>query len=179
MGEITYFQGILPPNGAAAAGRSASRSGRVPGPAQWTSSDDLILNALAPLRDELDTALARGDEETALRLAYGALGQIADTLAAARGDLLQAWQVRIHALLVELESLPLKPQTDGTLMEQGTAVRVSYRNWAIDRSQVDDWAQALSKRFQALWPGAWLVLPNAMSAKTGPSRKPAIGAGVR
>jgi len=138
------------------------------------------LNALGPLRGELDAALARGDQETALQIAYGALSQVADALAAYRGDLIQAWQVRIHALLVELESLPLKPQPDGTLAEQGTEVRVSYRNWAVEREEAAAWAQALTERFQALWPGAWLVLPAVTAAGVQPRipRERVSGAGL-
>ena len=160
MTEITYYKGILPPTGRKGADRRDTRASR------QTRSDDLILEALTPLRDELDAALARGDEESALRLAYGALSAIADLLAHARGDLLQAWQVRIHALLVELKALPLQTDTDGTVREQGTAVNVMYRNWAIERSQADNWAQSLPQRFQSLMPGSWRVMP-ATAASTG------------
>jgi hypothetical protein len=169
MDEITYYQGILPPVGTNSSGRSSTRSATQP------SSDHLILDALSPLRDELDAALSRGDEETALRLAYAALSDIADLLAAARGDLLQAWQVRIHALLVELKALPLQPDTDGTLKEQGTAVNVMYRNWAIDQSQADAWANTFSQRFRTLWPDTRLVLPTQSSVERATARRP-VGA---
>ena len=123
MNELTQFRGILPPEGATAA---------TPRPPLATP-DGLILRTLSPFRDELDSALARGDRGGALRLAYTALSRIADELAAYRGDKLPPDQVRVHALLVELESLPLEPLPDGTLAERGTAVTVNYRNWAVDQ----------------------------------------------
>jgi len=149
MNEITHFRGILPPTGA---------NPYTP-PSHQASPDGLILNALCPLRNELDAALARGDQETALQIAYGALSQVADALAAYRGDLIQSWQVRIHALLVELEALPLQSQPDGTLAEQGTAVQISYRNWVVNRAEAATWARTLTERCKTLWPGAWIVLP--------------------
>jgi|YNPNPStandDraft_1061719.scaffolds.fasta_scaffold01848_5 hypothetical protein len=164
MDEVIQFRGILPPEEGSSQGR------RYMPPPSKASAGGLILNALAPLRGELDAALARGDREAATRLAYRALSQVADALAACRGDTLQAWQVRVHALLVELESLPLEPQPDGTLAERGTAVRVSYRNWAISRAEAESWANNLAERFQALWPGAWIVFP---SITGGASRTPA------
>ena len=106
------------------------------------------------------TALARDDRPAALQLAYGALTRVADALASYRGDQLTPGQVRVHALLVELEALPLRPLADGTLAESGTAVAVSYRNWAVDRTRAATWAHTLTDRFQALWPGAWVVVPD-------------------
>lgn len=171
MDEVIQFRGILPPEKGGLSGR------RYAPPPSKASPGGLILNALAPLRGELDTALARGDREAATRIAYCALSQVADALAACRGDTLQAWQVRVHALLVELEPLPLAPQPDGTLAEQGTAVRVSYRNWAISRAEAESWAQNLAERFQALWPGAWVVFPAITGgAARMPAHASALGA---
>lgn len=150
MGEITQFRGTLPP--ATCAGRVAAL------PPNRNTPGGLILRALNPLRAELDTLLAGNDRQAALRLAYNALAQTADTLAAYRGDKLHPGQVRIHALQVELEPLPLEPQSDGTLAERGTAVSVSYRNWAVGRAQASLFAQALTERFHTLWPGAWVVV---------------------
>jgi len=162
MDGITHFRGVLPPE------RPVGGSRAYTPPPSKASPGGLILNALGPLRGELDAALARGDQETALRLAYAALSEVADALAAHRGDLIQAWQVRIHALLVELESLPLAPQSDGTLAEQGTEVRIAYRNWAVDRAEAAAWAQNLAERFQALYPGAWRVLPAVTATAAQP-----------
>ena len=66
--------------------------------------------------------------------------------------------MRVHALLVELETLPLEPLPDGTVIEHGTAVTVNYRNWTVERGVAAVWAQTLTERFQALWPGAWVVV---------------------
>jgi len=163
MDRITHFRGVLPPEGPLIGSRVYTP------PPSKASPGGLILNALGPLRGELDAALACGDQETALRLAYAALSEVADALATHRGDLIQAWQVRIHALLVELESLPLAPQSDGTLAEQGTEVRVAYRNWAVDRAEAAAWAQNLTERFQALCPGPWRVLPAVTAATAQPT----------
>jgi len=48
-------------------------------------------------------------------------------------DRLRANQLRVHALLVELESLPLEAMPDGTLVEHGTAVAINYRTgtWIV------------------------------------------------
>ncbi len=100
----------------------------------------------------------RDDRNRALTLAYTALSRIADTLAAQRGDTLRPKQVRVHALLVELETLPLEPLPDGTVVEHGTAVTVNYRNWTVDRGAAAMWAQTLTERFRSLWPGAWVVV---------------------
>jgi hypothetical protein len=147
MNDTTLFYGTLPPAGQ-----------RPALPPSKASPAGVILHALAPLHDELDTALARNDRDGALRLAYGALGRVADTLAATRGDRLRPSQARIHALLVELEPLPFTLTPDGALAEQGTAVRVAYRNWTVRQEEADAWAARLSQQFATLWPGAWVVL---------------------
>jgi hypothetical protein len=158
MGEITHFRGVLPPEGALIGGRAYAP------PPSKASPGGLILNALCPLRRELDLALARDDRPAAQRIAYTALSHVADGLAAYRGDRLLSGQVRIHALLVELEPLPFELRADGSLVEHGTAVRVSYRNWAIDRREAAAYAANLIERFSALWPGAWVVAPTAHAA---------------
>lgn len=152
-GEITQFKGTLPPAGISRRLAALPPNRNTPG--------GLILRALHPLHAELDTLLARNDRPTALRLAYNALIQIADALAAYRGDKLEPGQVLVHALLVELEALPLEPQPDGTLAERGTMVSVNYRNWAIAHNEANAYAQALVERFHALWPGAWVLVSPA------------------
>jgi hypothetical protein len=157
MNELTQFRGILPP----AAEKLPTEGTAAETPAQVrdrATADALIMLTLSPFRDELDTALACGDRSGALRLAYTALSRVADGLAAYRGDRLLPGQARVHALLVELESLPLEPLADGTLAERGTAVTVNYRNWTVDRAVATAWAQTLSDQFQTLWPGAWVVM---------------------
>jgi hypothetical protein len=148
-GDVTHFHGFLPP----ARGHSLPPSKASPGA--------LILHTLAPLRDELDAALARGDREAALRIAYRALARTADGLATVRGDRLQPSQVRIHALWVELEPLPFASEADGTVSDQGASIRVSYRNWAVPRAEATAWAARLTERFSALWPGAWVMMAGA------------------
>ncbi len=152
MAAITHFKGILPPQPSDDVCRALSVSAAEAGP------DDLIMGALYPLRSQLDAALGRGDQSAALDLAYAALSEVADALSRFDGELTEPWQVRIHALLVELESLPLLPQEDGTLSEQGTSVDVSYRGFAVDRAEAPEWAGALCRRFQSLWPGAWVAV---------------------
>jgi hypothetical protein len=149
-GEITHFRGILPPSW------SDSRPRRFP--TGRISSGETILRALTPLRDELDAALAREDHTAALRLAYSALAPVAAALAERRGDRLARGQVRIHALMVDLQPLPLEPQADGTLVEKGTAVSISYRNWAVDKRHAQSWARTLTEQFDRLWPGAWFII---------------------
>ena len=157
MNEITQFRcvlppvkGSIPPTGTTAGATIASGSSATP--------DGMIMRTLAPLRDELNAALVRDDRNRALTLAYAALSRIADTLATQKGETLRSKQVRVHALLVELETLPLEPLQDGTVIERGTAVTVNYRNWVVDRGVAAMWAQTLTERFQALWPGAWIVV---------------------
>ncbi len=149
MDEIIQFRSLLPPAG-------ANQRGALP-PCR-TTPGGLILHALIPLQDELDAALARNDRSGAAQLAYGALTAVADALAAGRGDQIRPGQVRVHALLVELEPLPLESQLDGTLAERGTAVTVNYRNWVVEQAVAATWAQNLADRFQTLWPGAWVVV---------------------
>ena len=115
MNEITQFRCVLPP-----AGTAAVHGGHA-------APDHMIARSLNPLRDELNAALLRNDRKAALMLAYTALARVADTLAAYRGDRLEPQQVRVHALLVELETLPLEPLPDGTVIEHGTAVTVNYQ----------------------------------------------------
>jgi hypothetical protein len=145
MAEITQFYGILPPGGRA----SAPPSG---------GADSLIRCALAPLQVELNAALAHCDQERALRIAYGALGRVADALAAMRGDTILPDQVRVHALLVQLMPLPPESQFDGTIAETGTQVEINYRNWAVAREEAEAWAQQLTQQYQSSWSGAWVVM---------------------
>jgi hypothetical protein len=157
MNELTQFRGILPPadGNLPPEGAAAETAAQARNPA---TADGLIVLTLSPFRDALDTALACGDRCGALRLAYTALSRVADGLAAYRGDRLLPGQARVHALLVELESLPLEPLADGTLAERGTAVTVNYRNWTVDHAVAAAWAQTLSDQFRSLWPGAWVVV---------------------
>jgi hypothetical protein len=150
--EITRFRGVLPPKG-----REFSGLDRTP-PDGLHHPGRLILNALSPLRGELDAALARGDQACALRLAYTALGRVADALARSRGRRIGPEQARIHMLLVQLAPLPLETQPDGTLKEMGTQVEVNYQDWIVARAEADVWAARLTERFQSLWSSAWVLV---------------------
>jgi hypothetical protein len=120
--------------------------------------DGLIRSALLPLQHELNVALARCDQERALRIAYGALSRVADALVLMRGDTILPGQVRVHALLMQLLPLPPEAQFDGTLAEIGTQVEISYRHWAVAREEATGWTQRLTQQCQPLWPGAWVVM---------------------
>jgi hypothetical protein len=157
MSEITQFRCILPPTYDGKTPPAGTTVEAATWPGGHASPGGLIIHSLHPLRDELNAALVRDDRNGALTLAYTALTRIADTLAAHRGDVLRPKQVRVHALLVELETLPLEPLLDGTVIEHGTAVTVNYQSWAVDRGVAENWAQTLTERFRSLWPGAWVM----------------------
>jgi hypothetical protein len=156
MNEIVQFRYVLPP-----VGGSVLPSGTPAGAAVLgddAAPDRMIARTLNPLRDELNAALLRDDRNAALTLAYTALARVADTLAAYRGDKLGPQQTHVHALLVEFETLPLEPLPDGTVIEHGTAVTVNYQSWMVERAVAAAWAQTLTERFGALWPGAWIMV---------------------
>lgn len=157
MDEITQFRCVLPPVGGSML-PSGTPAGAAAVPGGDVALDCVIARALNPLRDELNAALLRDDRNAALTLAYTALSRVAETLAAYRADRLEPQQVRVHALLVELDTLPLEPVLDGTLIEPGTAVTINHRSWAVERAVAAAWAQTLTERFRALWPGAWIVV---------------------
>jgi hypothetical protein len=164
-GEITQFRGVLPPEGS---NRPAHRPALPP---NRSTPGGLILHALNPLRGELDAALARNDRQRAVKLAYQALAQVADALAAYRGDALGPGQIRVHALLVDLKPLPLEPMPDGTLAENGTEVTVNYRNWSVAQHEAEAWTQELTRQFYSLWPGAWFIVPPQPQAVTAAQRE--------
>jgi hypothetical protein len=157
MNEITQFRCILPPTCGSILPTGIPR-GAVAVPGGDVAPERMIAYSLDQLRDELNAALLRDDRNAALTLAYTALARVADTLAAYRCDKLAPQQVRVHALLVELETLPLEPLPDGTVIEHGTAVTVNYQSWMVERGVAAAWAQTLTERFGALWPGAWIVV---------------------
>jgi hypothetical protein len=149
-GEVTAFRGALPPT-------------TLPQPAMPTAPDAVIAHALAPLYETVAAALAQGDRLTALRLAYAALTPVAEALAARREMPLCAGQLRAHALLVELDPLPLAARPDGTLAEQGTAVAVFYRNCTLPQEQAEQWAQRLGELLGGLSPDPWVILAPAVA----------------
>jgi hypothetical protein len=116
-----------------------------------------ILRALRPLQTDLDTALEQDDHSTAVQLVYRALLPIAKALSVFTGRPRGKGQTRVHALLVELEPLPLTVEPDGTLIEQGAAVTIHYRHWSLPAAEAARWAESLSREFQACWPGTPLT----------------------
>jgi hypothetical protein len=123
-----------------------------------SGSDKLILNALRPLKCELDAALTGGDQDGALRLAYRALSSLCVDLAAGYGELCSTEQVPVHALLIELQNLPDESRFDGTLVEGGTVARLKYRSWLVERNQAAIMAEALIQRCQGSWPNVAVLV---------------------
>lgn len=92
-----------------------------------------VLAALSPIEVQLDAALAAGDVESAVRLAFGgaqeAVSLLTDTCAAPGA-------ARWHKVYVELTPLSLDAFEDGTLAENGAYVNLEYQGWAVpDGSQ--------------------------------------------
>ena len=125
--------------------------------------DVLILNALWPLQRDLDGNLARGDQEGALSMAYGALSQLCKDLGVYDGDSLAPGQTRVHALMVELQPLPLECDPDGTIANSGIGVRVGYRNWTVDDGEGEIMADALRSQCQAQWAGAEITVQRTVT----------------
>jgi hypothetical protein len=150
---VIEFQGILPPFEAAMLARPHACL-----PASTAGPGGLILDALWPLGRTLEQNLAAGDARTALDLAYRTLSRLCDELAAHTGATAPSPdQVRIHALLVELQCLPLACCADGTLAPAGTTVHVKYRHWLVGAAQAAFVAEALIEHCQSLWPNVWII----------------------
>lgn len=144
-GEGTIqFRAVLPPAHQAPAPTAPGGALTVAG---------FILRVLRPLPTELDAALEQEDYATAVRLVYRALLPIAKAFSALLGRPRGRGQARVHALLVELEPLPLAVEPDGTLIERGSAVTIQYRHWLLPAADAARWAESFSREFQARWPG--------------------------
>lgn len=161
MDQVTYFQALLPPPDEVSGVPGARHAPDHAEPRLKLVHESLLRRTLVPLSDslgaEMNRALAGGDQTAALQIAYRAACDVCDTLAAA-SEPLAAEQGRVHVLVVELEDLPWASAADGTLIEGGTAVQISYRNWTVDGAAAVDAAAALTERWQAHWPNAWVVL---------------------
>lgn len=138
------FRAVLPPV------HRAPLAHRTPASALTVAG--FILRTLRPLQTDLDAALARDDHSMAVQLVYRALWPIAKALSVFMGRPRGKGQARVHALMVELEPLPLTVGADGTLTEHGAAVTVNYRNWLIPAADAARWAESLSRDFQSRWP---------------------------
>jgi len=143
--KAIQFRAVLPPVQRAPAAQRGS--------AGALTLAGFILRALRPLQADLDAALAREDHSAALQLVYRTLLPVAKALSALMGRPWGKGQARVHALLVELEPLPLAVEPDGTLIEQGAAVTVHYRHWLLPAADAARWAESLGREFQTRWPG--------------------------
>ncbi len=111
----------------------------------------------AALGAQLNRALAEGDEAGAIEIAYRAVCDICDALAAG-SEPLSAEEGRVHTLVIEVEDRGLASGGDGTLIEDGTVVRISYHNWTVDSATAASAEAALIGRCGAPGPNAWAVL---------------------
>ena len=93
---------------------------------------ELALDALRPADAEIDAALSCGDTESAMRAAYSAA---CAAITAITGGETQPGTA--HGVWVELTPTMLLALEDGTLMDQGTFVSLSYRNWTLGAGTAD------------------------------------------
>ena len=103
------------------------------------------LEMLQPLRAQIDAALAAGDVDAAVNLAYNGATEVAylvsDAPVAPGGS-------RVHSVYVELAPQALDVYDDGTLRENGTYVNLAY--------QCQDIAPAEAELLADNWDGATL-----------------------
>ncbi len=86
----------------------------------------VALDALRPLEARLDAALAVGDVESALRMAFEGAQKAVALVAEASPE---ANTARWHRVYIELTPLPLEALGDGTLADNGTYVNLEYQGW--------------------------------------------------
>ena len=161
MDQATYFQAQLPPP-EEVSGRLGARDGRdQEEPYLELEHESVLSRTLVPLSaelsEELNRALAGGDQAAAFQIAYRAACEVCDAFAVGR-EPLAADEGRVHSLVIEFEDLQWASADDGTLVEGGTAIRISYRDWTVDGDAAADTAAALAERWQAQWPNAWVAL---------------------
>jgi hypothetical protein len=161
VNQVTYFQALLPPPDQVSGLPDARHAPGQAEPCLALVHESLLRRTLVPLSDslsaEMNRALDGGDQTGVLQIAYRAACDVCDTLAAAN-EPLAAEQGRVHVLVVELEDLEWGSAADGTLIQGGTAVQISYRNWTVDGATAVDAAAALTERWQATRPNTWMVL---------------------
>jgi hypothetical protein len=110
------------------------------------SHDELsrLLAALGPVETALEEALARGDRETALKIARRALEIAGETLRPP--DLIPDDIAWVQALVLDFEPKPLVALADATLVfHHGFGLRVAHWSGAVDA----DLAWDMADRFQA------------------------------
>jgi hypothetical protein len=103
------------------------------------------LAVLGPLEARIDAALATGDVDSAMRLAFrGAREAIALVADERRGS----ETVGLHSVYVELTPMPLDAFADGTLAENGAYVRLTYQRWDAAPAQaerlIDEWTNRVN-----------------------------------
>lgn len=83
------------------------------------------LKRLEPLDAQLDAALAEGDAQAALRLAFDGASDAVSLLADPSAG------PGVHRVYVEFTPLPLVVHADGTMGEQRTCVNLMYQRWDV------------------------------------------------
>ncbi len=109
------------------------------------SNDELsrLLAALGPVETALEEALARGDRESALRIARRALEIAGETLRSP--DLIPDDMAWVQAIVLDFEPKPLVALADATLVfHDGFGLRVAHWSGAVDA----DLAWDVADRFQ-------------------------------
>jgi hypothetical protein len=178
--QVTQFQALLPPPDAMSGDPAAQCAVEAAYADSEERRDGLLRRSLVPLSDalraEFSLALASGDTTGVVEMAFRAACDVCDALAE-DGEPLASDQGRVHALAIELVDLPWTTAEDGTLVEGGTAVQISYRNWTVDREEAESTATALAgtivastsatqetercqqetERGLASWPQLWVV----------------------
>lgn len=104
-----------------------------------TQGWEKALELLEPLNAQLDAALAAGDEQHALRLAFQGAAEAAQLVAESDGES-YAGQANLHEVYVELTAAPLATYEDGTLGEDRTYVKLAYQRWQVAEEQIEQLA---------------------------------------
>ena len=94
---------------------------------------ELAVDALRPLEAQIDAALAWDDVPAALHAAFAGASRAA-TLVSEPAD---SGSARLHGVLVELAPQPLDASADGTLVEKGAYVSLTYQTWSITPAQAE------------------------------------------
>lgn len=98
------------------------------------------LDMLSPFEAQIDAALAAGNVESAMGMAFAAASQAVGLVSGPAS----AATARVHGVMVELAPLPLDTFDDGTLAENGAYVSLTYQSWDISPGQAermaDEWA---------------------------------------
>ncbi len=114
----------------------------------WQSALDM----LSPLEAQIDAALAVGNVESAMAIAFGGASRAVALVAGpSSAEETAHGTAKVHGVVVELTPLPLDTYEDGTLSENGAYVSLTYQSWAMTPAQAE--------RMAGEWAGAagWTV----------------------